>query len=105
MLGDSASMAQGAPPLYPHGQQNAQKPHQARPHDNHRPQTARPAPHRSQWSKGKRLPPNYRHDVVRDYGRHRLAPPPRGYNWVRVNNEYMLIGMASGIISSIVRAQ
>ena len=109
MLGTSMAFAQGSPyQPRPQAQQHKPNSQQGRPQQS-RPQSgkphgqAQPAPHHSQWSKGKRLPPSYRHDVVRDYGRHRLAPPPRGYNWVRVNNEYLLIGIASGIISSIAR--
>ncbi|MBS7535280.1 RcnB family protein [Ancylobacter sonchi] len=111
MLGTSVALAQNAPPPRPNASQgqkpNQAKPQPTRPHTSkpqpHRPQVAKPAPHHSQWSRGRQLPPNYRHNVVRDYGRYRLAPPPRGYNWVRVNNEYLLIGITSGIISSIVR--
>lgn len=107
MLGSSAVFAQGMPDFHRPGtsytQGHGPNPHQVYRHG--RPQFhGKPAPYRSQWSRGKRLPANYRHNVVRDYGRYRLAPPPRGYNWVRVNNEYVLIGIASGLISSIVRA-
>lgn len=35
------------------------------------------------WSRGDRLPPQYRQDQfkVRDWRRHNLPPPPRGYSW------------------------
>ncbi|MET0172381.1 MAG: RcnB family protein, partial [Agrobacterium vaccinii] len=39
----------------------------------------------------------------RDYRRYRLNAPPRGYRWVRAdNNEFLLIGITSGLISSII---
>ncbi|PYE87409.1 RcnB family protein [Phyllobacterium leguminum] len=57
---------------------------------------------RERWSRGRELPRSYRSHVVRDYGRYRLSRPPRGHQWVRVDNDYLLISIASGVISSIV---
>ncbi|MDM9628373.1 RcnB family protein [Rhizobium sp. S152] len=56
------------------------------------------------WSRGHRMSPAERRHMqeVRDYRRYRLAPPPRGYRWVRVNNDYLMISVASNVISSIV---
>ncbi|MCS0503054.1 RcnB family protein [Ancylobacter mangrovi] len=81
----------------PHAQANGRAQHhvQAKPHHAQ--------PHHSQWSRGKRLPAGYRQNVVTDYRRYHLAPPPRGYKWVRVNNEYLMIGIVSGLISSIAQ--
>ncbi|MBB3524986.1 RcnB family protein [Rhizobium sp. 268] len=59
---------------------------------------------RPHWKKGYRVNANERrwfHDV-NDYRRYRLAPPPRGYRWVRADNDYLLIGITSGVISSII---
>lgn len=59
---------------------------------------------RSHWKKGYRVNASERrrfHDV-NDYRRYRLAPPPRGYHWVRADNDYLLIGITSGVISSII---
>lgn len=42
--------------------------------------------------------PNY---VVRDYGYYRLRQPPRGYHWVRANNDYLLVAIATGVILDI----
>lgn len=39
---------------------------------------------------------------VRDYHRYRLSAPPRGYHWVKVDNQFLLIGVTTGIISSII---
>ncbi|QIB34411.1 RcnB family protein [Ancylobacter pratisalsi] len=113
-----SSQAPGKPPyVQPHGKSTRQgpPPHaQAKPHHSeNRSQRAKGKPHysehrpehRSQWSKGHRLPPGYRQNVVRDYRRHHLAPPPRGYKWVRVNNEYLMIGMVTGLISSIAQGR
>ena len=57
---------------------------------------------RPHWKKGYRVNASERRRFsdVNDYRRYRLAPPPRGYRWVRADNDYLLIGVTSGIISS-----
>ena len=51
------------------------------------------------WTRGHRYyGPNY---VVRDYGYYRLRQPPRGYHWVRANNNYLLVAIATGVILDI----
>lgn len=51
------------------------------------------------WERGHRYRgPTY---VVRDYGHHRLRRPPRGYHWVRANNDYLLVAIATGIILDV----
>ncbi|NKK76122.1 RcnB family protein [Rhizobium leguminosarum] len=59
---------------------------------------------RSHWKKGYRVNASERRRFsdVNDYRRYRLAPPPRGYRWVRADNDYLLIGVTSGVISSII---
>jgi len=55
------------------------------------------------WVRGQRLPASYRtrsHYV--DYRRHHLRAPPRGYQWVQVDNNYALIALTSGLISQII---
>lgn len=61
---------------------------------------------RHHWSKGYRMSAaeRGRYGEVRDYRRYRLAPPPRGYHWVRADNDYLLVGVATGVISSIIAA-
>ena len=54
------------------------------------------------WKRGSRLPQSYRGHVVNNYSHYKLRKPPRGYHWVKVNNDYMLISIATGIISSII---
>lgn len=60
--------------------------------------------HKHRWSKGHRLSAAERRQMrdVRNYRSHRLSAPPRGYRWVRVNNDFLLIGITSGVISSIL---
>ncbi len=50
------------------------------------------------------MPREYRHRqyVVKDYRMHRLAPPPRGHEWVQVGTDYVLIAIATGLIAQII---
>ena len=48
------------------------------------------------------LAPRY---YVNDYRAYRLAPPPRGYRWVRPyhdRNEYLLVQVATGVIMQVL---
>ena len=54
------------------------------------------------WSRGQYLAPYYRQGVIRDYGRYRLRPPPRGYNWVRADHSIMLVNTRNGLILEVI---
>jgi Ni/Co efflux regulator RcnB len=57
------------------------------------------------WHRGQRLTANQRRYVVNDWNQRGLRAPPRGYRWVRENNnsgDYLLIAAASGLIASIL---
>ena len=57
------------------------------------------------WRRGQRLAVNQRRYVVNDWNQRGLRAPPRGYRWVRENNnsgDYLLIAVASGLIASIL---
>ena len=58
------------------------------------------------WAKGQRLDARYRGDgyYVRDYHRHGLRTPPRGYRWQRVDNDYVLAAVATGLIAAVIAA-
>lgn len=58
------------------------------------------------WAKGQRLDARYRADsyYVRDYRRYGLRQPPRGYRWQRVNDQYVLAAVATGLIASVIIA-
>lgn len=84
-------------------------------HDNRRDDHARPghAPQhagnrgvgpRHDWHKGNRLPPEYRNRqyVVNDWRARRLSPPPHGHQWVKVDNDYVLMAAATGLIAQII---
>ncbi|QHE92805.1 RcnB family protein [Pandoraea fibrosis] len=56
------------------------------------------------WRKGDRVPQQYRDRqyVVEDYHQYRLNPPPRGYHWVGVGGDFLLVAIGTGLISQIV---
>jgi len=58
------------------------------------------------WAKGHYLPRTYRTRVIvaRDYHRYHLRRPPHGHHWVRVDNDFLLINAATGLIASIIAA-
>jgi Ni/Co efflux regulator RcnB len=60
-------------------------------------------PHRD-WHRGDRLPPEYRDRifVVENLRQHNLQTPPRGYHWVGVAGDYVLVASATGVISTVV---
>ena len=56
-----------------------------------------------QWRRGEQLPPQYRgRDYQVDYRYYRLPPPPRGYQYTRVNDDVILTAIATGLIASIL---
>lgn len=55
------------------------------------------------WNRGQKLPSAYRERTyVIDYRAYRLKQPPRGYQWVRVNNNAYLVQQSNGLIAQIV---
>lgn len=60
----------------------------------------KPAPHH--WKKGERMSNWRAHAPIRDYGRYGLRKPPAGQQWVKVDNDYVLLGIATGLITGII---
>ena len=60
--------------------------------------------YRQVWVRGDRLPVAYcaRPYVVYEYRDYRLYDPPRGYRWVRVNNDVVLTALATGFVLDAV---
>ncbi|MDP3619820.1 MAG: RcnB family protein [Ramlibacter sp.] len=54
--------------------------------------------------RGDRLPLEYRHYnyIVDDWRGHYLPAPPRGYYWVQVGSDYVLVAIATGIILQLL---
>jgi Ni/Co efflux regulator RcnB len=56
------------------------------------------------WSKGQRFN-NSRHSQVTDYKRYGLRAPGKGQHWVKVDNQYLLITAATGLIAGVMAAR
>lgn len=56
------------------------------------------------WRKGDRLPRDRygRQYVVDDWRAYRLAPPPRGYHWMSIGGDFLLVAITTGVIAEIV---
>lgn len=57
-----------------------------------------------EWRKGGRVPEKFRGAgyQVNDWRSHDLPAPPRGHRWVRVNGDYVLVAIATGVIAQIL---
>ena len=69
----------------------------------HRRNEERQAQHH--WGRGERMPSAYYQDRSRyvDYRAYHLRAPPRGYRWVRTeDNNYALVALTTGLIASII---
>ena len=60
---------------------------------------------RHDWRKGERYSDWKRRPPVRDYHRHGLRKPARGQQWVKVDNDYLLMSVATGLILGIAAAR
>jgi len=59
------------------------------------------------WRRGDRLPSYYRDRyVVVNHHHHHLRPPPRGYHYVQDDRgDYLLVGIATGVILGVILSQ
>jgi Ni/Co efflux regulator RcnB len=48
------------------------------------------------------LPPSYRGAILYDYQRFRLRPPPHGYAWFVVGNDFLLVSLIDGRIYDVI---
>ncbi len=56
------------------------------------------------FRRGSYLPQGYGGEV--EYrGNRLLRPPPRGYRWVRVNEDYLLVAIATGLIFDVISGE
>ena len=100
----SAAMAQSAPRDQDHSHSHQHSQQQDRSsshrHDDSRAQD-REGNH---WQRGHQVTAHYRSTryVVTDYNRYHLRQPPRGYHWVRADNDYVLAAVTTGLIASII---
>lgn len=56
------------------------------------------------WRRGDRLPVAYRSRtyIVHNYHAYHLHSPPRGYHWIRVDNDVILTAIATGAVLQVV---
>ena len=80
-----------------YSQQHKRDFHAPRRHEVHKHQNKR-----HHWSRGKRVPEWQRRQAIRDHYRYGLRRPGRGQQWVRVDNDFLLISLGTGIIASII---
>lgn len=59
---------------------------------------------RHDMRRGGRLANDYRGNqyVVNDWRGHHLSAPPRGSHWVQAGSDYVLVGIATGIIAQVL---
>jgi Ni/Co efflux regulator RcnB len=60
---------------------------------------------RNNWRNGQKYSGWRQHRPIRDYGRYGLRRPGRGQEWIRVGNDYVLVGILSGVIFGALAAQ
>ena len=53
---------------------------------------------RNEFRRGERLPAQYRRGPEVNWRAYRLRQPPRGYEWVRAHNNFVLIARSNGVI-------
>jgi Ni/Co efflux regulator RcnB len=105
-LGPTAAMAQGYQPYQPGPYQPGPYqpgPYQPGPYqqgpgyDHH---DDGPGTGHHDWRKGDRF---YGDRNRVDWRYHHLSPPLRGYEWVRDGDQFMLIGIRSGVIAEVLQ--
>ena len=55
------------------------------------------------WARGQRFDRRYatNYQVISNYRAYRLNAPPRGYRYVRSNNDIVMIAIATGLIGQV----
>ena len=94
----------GGPDRHGYDQRDRGHDHRGGPAWNNRHDSPRWDDRRGHWGRGDRLPSRYRGYNV-DWRSHHLPHPPRGHRWVRVNGDYLLIAIASGVIAQAIFAR
>lgn len=59
---------------------------------------------RTHWVRGNRVPDWNKRYVVRDYNRYGLYRPAYGQRWIKVDNNYLLVAVATGVIIGMAAA-
>jgi Ni/Co efflux regulator RcnB len=58
------------------------------------------------WARGQYFRPAFGrpHVVVNDWRFNHLRRPPLGYHWVRYDNNFLLVALATGLIADVALA-
>lgn len=93
-------------PLQGKSQQGKTQQGQAKPQQSQNKQAAKrstPAPHRD-WKSGGTAPAAYRAKQyqVSNWQANHLSQPPANHRWLKVNGDFVLVSIATGVIASIV---
>jgi len=60
---------------------------------------------RKKWAQGERLPAAYyAPGYAVDYRRYKLRAPPAGHRWVRRDDQFLLVAVATGAVVSAIAA-
>lgn len=82
---------------------DAPRHHHSQKHHYKSPKHYAPGQHKKHhWSRGDRVPEWQRRHHIRDYHRYGLKRPGRHQQWVKVNNDYLLVSIASGAIAAVI---
>ena len=77
---------------------------QQQPPRKHVQETAKPTP-KPAWKKGGKVSNPKGRQQVNDYHKRGLSAPKKGQQWVKVDNQYLLITAATGVILSIANGR
>jgi Ni/Co efflux regulator RcnB len=75
-------------------------------HDDHHPGNSMAMQAHHDWHKGDHIASADwgRGSSITDYGHYHLSRPPHGYEWRRVDNNYVLAAVAGGLVASVIAA-
>ncbi len=87
----------------PQNDQHGGQQHEQRGHEPQRQAEHHPAQH-DDFRKGRALPAKYRGEgyQVSDWHKHGLKAPPAGHRWQNIDGNYVLIAVATGVITSVI---
>ncbi|MBR2690376.1 MAG: RcnB family protein [Aquamicrobium sp.] len=60
---------------------------------------------KQRWKNGQRYESWRSAKGMKDYSRYGLRRPGPGQHWVRAGNDYLLVGIATGVIASVIAAR
>jgi Ni/Co efflux regulator RcnB len=60
---------------------------------------------KKRWKNGQRYDSWRNAKGMKDYSRYGLRRPGPGQHWVRAGNDYLLVGIATGVIASVIAAR